>query len=205
MQADAGRVVYNNVTPKMLIQMAYKMADWGIAGGPAWLDSDRYDLAATLPSGASTEQVPLMLQSLLAERFHLETRRESRQMSVLGLTVAKGGPKLKPGSTDEQWSGGAMKGGIFKGGFQLHQLTMAGLAEVLAGRVGRPVVDVTHLAGTFDVSLKWTPDEAGAAAPSANGISIYTALEEQLGLKLESTKAPLEVLAVTRIEKPSGN
>jgi len=205
MQVDSGRVVYNNMSPKILIQIAYKAADWEIAGGPGWLESDRYDVAATLPSGSSGDQIPAMLQALLAERFHLVVRREARELPVLGLTVAKGGPKLKPGDTGEQWTGGAVKGGIFNGRLELHNIDMAGLAEALAGRTGHPVVDMTHLTGAFDVSLKWTPDNAPPGDAKADGPSLYTALGEQLGLRLESTKAPVGVIVVDHMEKPGGN
>src|SRR6201999_903907 len=105
-----------------------------------------------LPPGASPDQIPAMLQTLLAERFHLEIRHENRQLSALALTVARAGPKLKPAETGEQWSGGAMKGGILPGRLELHQLNMLGLAATLAGRVHRPVVDRTNLTGLYDVS-----------------------------------------------------
>jgi uncharacterized protein (TIGR03435 family) len=205
MQTDPGRVVYNNITVKTLIQIAWRAPSWKISGGPAWLDSESYVVAATLPAGSSQDQALPMLQTLLAERFHLVIRPETRQLAISELTVAKGGPKLKPGETGEQWAGGAMKGGIFMGRLEFHQISMADMAELLAGRIGRPVIDRTQLPGIFDISLKWTPDDTPAGDPNANGPSLYAALEEQLGLRLVSEKAPVEVLVVAGVEKPSGN
>jgi uncharacterized protein (TIGR03435 family) len=206
MKTNPARVVYNSFSLKLLIQLAYKASDWEITGGPSWLDTDHYDVEATLPPGSSQDQVPEMLQALLAERFHLVLAHETRRMAALELVTAKNGPKLKPGDTAEQWSGGTMKGGIFKGRILLHQLTMLGLAEVLSGQTGSRVIDKTHLSGIFDIDLKWTPDDV--SQPNnliATGPSLYTALEEQLGLKLTATKADLPILVVTHAEKPSEN
>jgi uncharacterized protein (TIGR03435 family) len=205
MNVDPARVAYNGLSPKTLIQLAYRTPGWKISGGPKWLDSDRYDVAATLPPRSSKDQIPAMVQALLGERFQLVIRRETRQQPVYGLTIAKGGPKLKPGDTSEQWSNGAMKGGILRGRLELHQLTMAGLAEVLSSKADRPVIDMTHLDGVFDINLRWTPDDTPGGDPQADGPSLCTALQEQLGLKLEPVRSPVEVLVVVQMEKPSGN
>ncbi len=204
MKQDPGIVIYNGVSSKNLIQLAYNAPEWKIVGGPKWLDSDIYDVSARLPSGSTKAQVPAMLQSLLAERFHPVIRRESRRLPLYSLTVAKNGPKLKSADPGEQWNEGTMRGGIFKGRLELHQLTMAGLAEVLAAKTGRPVVDNTHLEGPFDISLKWTPDDT-TGTQTADGPSIFTALEEQLGLKLVAGRESVEVLRITRMEKPTEN
>ena len=202
---DPGRVAYRSLSPKILIQLAYKSPEWKISGGPDWLDSDLYDVVATLPAGASVEQIPLMLQALLADRFHLALQRENRQITAYRLVVSKNGPKLRPGDQGDQWTEGTFKGGILPGRIELHQLTMGGLAEVLTSRAGRPVIDKTGLNGVFDISLKWTADDTASVDPNAQGPSLYTALEEQLGLKLESVKSAVEVLVVTHVEKPSEN
>jgi uncharacterized protein (TIGR03435 family) len=205
MSTDPARIAYNSFSPKILLQIAYKMPEWGIAGGPNWLDSDRYDVAAKIPPGASSDQVPVMLQALLAERFHLSIRRETRQLPVYELTIAKNGPRLKPGETGEQWAGAVMKGGILKGRIELHQLTMPGLAEVLASKTGRPVIDMTRLKGAFDISLTWTPDDTPVSGSNAGDPSLYTAIREQLGLRLDAAKASVEVIVITHIERPSEN
>jgi uncharacterized protein (TIGR03435 family) len=203
MKADPAIVAYNSLSAKIFIQLAYKAPAWGISGGPKWMDSEPYDLRATLPPGASNEQVPRMLQALLIERFKLAVRRETRQMPIYELAIAKNGPKLKPGETGEQWSNGTFKGGIFKGRLELHQFTMGALAELLGSQTGRPVIDKTNLKETYDINLKWTPEDVPAG--DGGGPSLYTAIEEQLGLKLTSAKGPVEVLVVTHIEKPSDN
>lgn len=205
MRADPGRVTYNGLSPRILIQLAYKAPQWGIAGGPAWLDSDHYDVNATLPEGSSAERVPEMMQALLVDRFHLAIRREQRRMTGYELRVAKNGPKLKPGDPDEQWNEGTMKGGIFRGRLILHQANMPMLAEFLAGQVGRPVVNRTGLAGIFDVDFKWMPDDPAAESSSASGPSLFTALDEQLGLKLEPARVDVDVLFIDHTEKPSAN
>jgi uncharacterized protein (TIGR03435 family) len=122
--ADPSRVVYNAVTAKALIQIGYKTADWGISGGPSWIDSEPFDVAATLPSGSKEGQVPAMVQALLAERFQLTTRHESKELPVYRLIVGKKGPKLKPGDTGELWKDGGFKGGILRGHIILTQCSM---------------------------------------------------------------------------------
>jgi uncharacterized protein (TIGR03435 family) len=205
MKVDAGRVTYNGFSTRMLIQLASRAPAWKIMGGPQWIDSDPYDVAAILPSAATSDQVPAMLRQLLADRFHLRTRAETRQMNGYALRIAKNGPKLKPPDMSEQWSEGAMKGGIFAGGLALHQCNMNGLAEVLSNKTGRPVINNTQLDGLFDVSLKWAPDNAVASPAAPDGPSLYTALTEQLGLKLDPIKAPVEVIVIMDIQKPSAN
>jgi uncharacterized protein (TIGR03435 family) len=169
------------------------------------MDSQPFDLAATLPPGSSSDQAPAMIQALLKERFHIEMSGETKSMSVYNLVVGSKGAKLKPGDTGEQWKEGTMKGGIFRGGLELHQLNMGGLAEVLAGQVGRPVIDRTDLKGIYDVSLRWRPEEMAGGDSLSSAPSLFTALQEQLGLKLESGKADIEVFRVTRLEKPGEN
>jgi uncharacterized protein (TIGR03435 family) len=204
-RADPARVQYAGLSLKILIQIAYKLPEWGIAGGPKWTFTDRYDVVATLPPGSTPEQTPRMLQTLLTERFHLALRQETKQMHVYDLVVAKGGSKLKPGETGEQWKDGIMKGGIFKGKITMHQVNSGGLAELLGQQTGRPVMDKTHLAGIFDVNLSWTPEDTPPSDPAANGPSLFTAVEEQLGLKLTPATAPIGILVVTIAERPSEN
>jgi uncharacterized protein (TIGR03435 family) len=204
-KADPARVQYAGLTLKVLIQIAYNAPEWGIAGGPKWMYSDPYDVAATLPPGSTAEQTPRMLQTLLAERFHLTLRHETKQMHVYDLGVAKGGPKLKPGQTGEQWHDGKMNGGIFRGKFVFHQIESSVLAGLLGKATGRPVVDKTHLTGIFDVNLSWTPEDTPPGDPAANGPSLFTAVEEQLGLKLTPANAPVEVLVIINAERPSDN
>lgn len=200
MNADPARVYYNSITAKQLVEIAYKTADWNIQGGPSWFDADDWDVAATLPAGSTQAQIPAMLQALLADRFHLGLQSASREMSVYELSAAKNGPKLKPGAASDQWNDqGVMNGGIFAGKLILHQCTMGALAQILASRAGRPVLDKTNLNGIFDVTLTWS-DKPDSTEPD-----LYTALQQQLGLKLTPAKDAVGVLLVTHIEKPSAN
>jgi len=146
-----------------------------------------------------------MMQALLADRFKLALHRDTKELPVYALTIARGGPKLSA-------SGGEFpRMRIGRGQIEAQKWTMAKFASDLARQLGRPVIDRTELAGTYDFKLEWTPDESqpGSAEPggertiSVVGPSIFTALQEQLGLRLESTKGPVEILVVDHVEKPS--
>jgi len=172
-QIDAGRVTYNNITVKSMIRIAYGIPDWKLAGEPDRADTLPYDIKGTFPAGAGADQIPDMLKSMLTERFGLVAQYQNRTASVYDLTQLKTGAKLKPAVSEDQWSSdGTMKGGIFRGQFVLHNLTMAGLAELLARQVGRPVLDQTGLSGAFDITLKWSPLETTAPTTTDEGPSI---------------------------------
>lgn len=190
------RFAIETITTKSLVAYAYDVRDFQISGGPKWFDSDEYDIVAKPQGDASNERVLAMARGLLAERFNLKLHHESKEMSVLALTVAKGGLKLHPsGSTN----GPEVRGG--KGRLIARNVTMGLLAAQLASRVlDRPVLDQTGVAGEFDINLQWTPDDRPDRGPS-----IFTALEEQLGLKLVSQKGAVDVLVVDQVEKPSAN
>jgi uncharacterized protein (TIGR03435 family) len=159
------------------------------------------------------------LRALLAERFQLTLHRETKEQSVYALVVAKGGPKLQQGQAKEATGprGPMMRmgrGELSGQGVELEMLT-----RTLSSQLGRTVIDRTGLKGNFDFKLTWTPDPgqsagppgglpAGADAPpppDPNGPSVFTALQEQLGLRLESQKGPVEMLVIDRVEKPSEN
>jgi len=143
---------------------------------------------------------------MLTERFGFVAQLQTKVANVYALVPVKGGPRLKAAVSKDQWrAGGVMNGGIFRGRIVLHNLTMAGLAEALARQVGRPVVDQTGLSGAFDINLKWTPIEAAPPAPADNGPSIFTAVQEQLGLRLQTAKAPIELLVIKNVNRPSDN
>jgi uncharacterized protein (TIGR03435 family) len=153
-----------------------------------------------------------MIQKLMADRFGLSFHRETRELSAYALTVANGGPKMRERKDGD---GGPGYSQYFSGPrLPAQKTSMAQLAMGLQGLVlDRPVLDRTGLSGAYDFDLSWTPDElqfsgrggTGLYVGDPNGPSIYTALEEQLGLKLSSVKAPVEVLLVDRVEKPSEN
>ena len=167
-----------------------------MSGGPSWVGSEEYDIVAKPQGETSNEKILAMARDLLAERFNLTLHHESREMPVLALAVAKGGPRLQPSVGA---GGPEIRGG--RGRLVARQVTMGLLAAQLAGRVlGRVVLDRTGIAGKFDVNLEWTPDENPDLGPS-----IFTALQEQLGLKLEPQKGVVDILVIDHVERPSAN
>ena len=214
-----GRLSAKAATLKQLIASAYRLRAQQIVGGPSWIDSERYDIEATAGSPVGWDTgLRQMLQTLLADRFQLRVHMESRELPVYEMTIAKGGPKLKKMEGEctplpNGFCGGyATRIGLITG----QKASMAQLAETLWGILDRPVLDKTGLDGLFDdVKLEWAPDETqyqswGAEAykrpvSDASGASLFSAMEEQLGLKLTSAKGPVEVLRIEHAEKPTEN
>jgi len=203
-----------NLALRELIQFAYDMPDSQILGGPAWLDSIMFDIDAksdpavdaqlrALPTEQARYQKQLMVQALLADRFGLKVHQETQQLPIYALVIAKDGPRFKP----SQINGTT----IDTGRARLHVAgsddTIGILARELAQVLGRVVLNQTGLSGRYDLSLRWTPDDAAASASSSPDIppDIFTAIQEQLGLKLQSTKGPVPVLVIDSVEKPSPN
>ncbi|MGD0628281.1 MAG: TIGR03435 family protein [Terracidiphilus sp.] len=210
-----------NVPMNMLLQFAFGLPETRILGGPGWLNSIKFDVEAKADSAANDRMRALsssegkvikqkMVRALLAERFKLISHVETRELPVYALVVAKGGPKLQDsksnGLTIDSWNSKIeLRGG---------NNTIDLLAEELAKKVGRVVVDKTGIQGRYDITLTWSPDDGvnsgfggtAGSAPAANaGSSIFTALQEQLGLKLESQKGPVQVLVIDSIDMPSAN
>jgi uncharacterized protein (TIGR03435 family) len=217
-----GRYIVTNATLKMMIGEAFDVRDFQISGGPKWLGSDRFTIeakpkdATPIPAGAAgVNRLRPMLQSLLEERFKLALHRETRLEQVYELRAAKGGPKLKESAGPD--SNGTE--GIFgrgRGDLKATDAPIAMLANILSQRLARSVIDKTHLSGKYDFALDYTPDPGEGAAfgplpadalrpADPNGPSIFTVLQEQLGLRLESTKGPVEVLVIDHAEKPDAN
>jgi uncharacterized protein (TIGR03435 family) len=199
---EGGRLRITNEPVKLLIRVAFQLQNSQIVGGPSWLDTDRYDIEAKTgrPERITPGQLSPLMQNLLAERFHLRFHRETREMAVGALMVAKGGPRLKAKVEGE---GAAMN---TSGGPGTSQLIATGVSmELLAGyvanRLGRVVVDRTGLSDSYDFTLDWSPDPP----PDSKAPTLITALQEQLGLRLERQKAPVEVLVIDGIERPSQN
>jgi uncharacterized protein (TIGR03435 family) len=217
-----GRFAATNLTLRALIQIAYDVPSIMISGGSSLLDSGTFDVdAKALDSASQAPQLKRMLQTLLADRFNLGLRRESKELQVYTLVVAKNGPKLQKAKDSECPDVielyALVRGTlchVLVGGPQVgwtgRTIGMQDLADALTLRVGRPVVDKTEIKGTFDIKTSvWSlgaadPDGARQAADS-NSPSLFTVLEEQLGLKLESRRAPVEILVVEHAEKPSAN
>ncbi len=213
-----------------LIRMAYGLEDNQVVGGEKWVDSDQYEVHAKMDEAtieamknATREQKTQILQktmqALLADRFKLKTHRETRQLPVYELVLAKGGSKLqeaKEGDTyangikgpDGKSSAGTMRMG--PGELTGQALPIKSLVGLLSDRTGRHVIDKTGLTGKYDFTLKWQEGDGPASDEPANGAdaagpSLFTALQEQLGLKLEAQKAPVEVLVVDHAEKPTAD
>jgi len=195
-----GMLAMRNVTLQDCIREAYGVTDSQIAGGK-WLSPDRYDIIAKIRPGVSRTQYPAMLEALLAERFKLAIHRGEKEMPVYLLVVAKSGPKIQAVEAGDN-------GGISShpGYMSAQAITMSRLATFLSSeraQLGHTVVDHTGLSGNFTFELEWTPDDKQEA--STLGPSITAALQEQLGLKLETGKAPLPILVIDHAEKPTGN
>lgn len=198
-----GRYLATGLTLKMLIANAYSVPDFLISGGPSWRDADKYNIEAKVgsplpPWPDSNKQLSLMFQSLLEDRFKLALHRETREEPVYDLVVARSGAKLKMASADER-TGFEMTTG------RIHSMAvpLEYLATNLGYLVGRQVIDKTGLTGKYSYTVTYTPEDAAPA--DADGPSIFTAVQEQLGLKLESTKGRVELLMIDHVEKPSAN
>lgn len=228
-----------NVSLRMLIQHAYGIEEQQLAGAPSWLDSERYDVNAKMDPSVADQLRKLdpeegrtarqkMLQSLLADRLKLVIHRDSKELPIYALAVAKNGPKLqeaKPGDTYPngiKGPNGVGAAGMMRMGYG--ELTAQGVPIIsmvrsLTMQLHRTVIDQTGLTGKYDFSLHWTPDDgalsvkdgagslpAGSSAASdSSGPSIFTAIQEQLGLKLESKKGPVEIVVIDHVERPSPN
>jgi uncharacterized protein (TIGR03435 family) len=184
---------------QLLIQVAYRLKDYQIAAGPSWTREDRFDIEARAPEGMkfTPDQRNLMLQALLADRFALRVHLEKRELPALALTVTRNGAKMTPASGNHPDEPQLTLG---RGFLKATGITAEGLADALSMNSDRQIVDKTGLSGKYDVTLKWSPDIRDPA-----GVPLVTALQEQLGLRLESMKAPVDVLVIDSAEKPSAN
>jgi uncharacterized protein (TIGR03435 family) len=209
-----GRFTATGVTLKRLIQRGYEVQDFQIDGGPKWVNSERYDVVAKAGENLGLDpQIDSLIQALLADRFQLKFHRETREMLTYSLTADKSGPKLHANTTapGPRWS---LERGLLTG----QRIPMSMFAsDMLTKALGSVVVDHTGLAGNFDLELKWIPDEARSAVPRIDkdsdsassrdipGPSIFAAIRDQLGLKLEAHKGPVEVLVIDGAERPTEN
>ncbi|HVW10798.1 MAG TPA: TIGR03435 family protein [Bryobacteraceae bacterium] len=195
--SDPGRLTMQNVTVKRCIMRAYEVPDLQITGGPKWMDETRYDIEARADHPAGYAELNQMLQSLLAERFHLALHRETRSLQGYAIVVAKDGLKMKPSAPGTRGHTNDGPGSVVSTATSISRLALK-----LSVLLGVPVVDQTGVSGSFDFTLHWIP--YGAADPMA-GPSLFTAIQEQLGLRLEARKVPVDMLVVDRAEPPSGN
>lgn len=216
-----GGIRSQNTAVMMLLTFAYDLRDYQFVGVPGWVRSDRYDISFTpdKPEGApapgmSRQQLEGMfnrnrqrMQAVLRDRFNLVLRAETREQPIYALAVARNGPKLTP-TTDPN----AMHLSMSRGKITATAVDLKMVADSLAGLTGRFVANETGLSGSYDFTLEWTPDAFPQAKQPGEpveineaGPSMFTALTEQLGLKLESKKGPVPVFVIERITKPTEN
>ena len=206
-QWPGGGLLAENATLRMLVQNAYQIRPHQLIGGPEWINTEHFDVEAKA-DGANPEQVRLMLRTLLAERFHLAVHRENRQERMYALVVAKGGPKFHESKADTSQMTGTGPGTL-----QAEKIPMTMFAHRLELMLERSVADETGLTGEYDFELKWLPERLAARPPGdettgsddPSGPSIFSALQEQLGLKLETRRGPVEVIVIDGVEKLTEN
>jgi len=194
-----GRFKMSNATLELLICIAYGVEDSQIVDAPGWLSSQRYEVDARPEDGVSLsqEEVKPRLQKLLVERFKLATHTQMHEVAGYALVVAKGGPKLKPASSDEKTGGFMTPNRLWNPNADMEML-----AAMLARPVHRPVIDQTAIQGSFDIDLSYAP-EGSTDSPLP---SIFTALQEKMGLRLENHKVPQQTLVIEHVERvPAGN
>ena len=212
--SPGGLLRATNMPLRELLQMAYDLRPGMLAGAPKWVDSERYDIEAKMaePPAPGPDGLRPYMQSLLEKRFQLKSHRETREMQTYALVQAKGGHKLKE-------SDPAARGPMIRNGndqLTLNKCNMDQLGLQLSRAVGAPVANQTGLTGQYDMELKFTPERpagpgggsgegSGPGAPGGDAPSIFVAVQEQLGLKLESKKGPVSMFIIDKIEKPEEN
>jgi uncharacterized protein (TIGR03435 family) len=212
-----------NATLKYIVSSAYNVKDDAIVGGPAWIGANHYDIDAKVTPGTDAPPPKLtgaqrrqMIQSLLADRFKLIVHDETKDAPIYELQIAKSGSKLPESTPNDGFAKGiiGIDGNPVPIGYLMplglgrrfgQAVTIASLAESLSHELKRPVVDKTGLTGKYDLSLEWTPDNTPDDSPLASGPSLFTAVQEQLGLKLTSTHGPVKTLVIDHVEPPSPN
>lgn len=210
-----GRWRATNVPLQLLLQIAYELKPGQMTGAPGWINNERYDIDAKLdetlgPNPKPGEMQPY-LQSLLEKRFQLKFHRETKEMQVYALVVAKGGPKMKLADPAER--GPSIRMGM--GQLTMAKVDMDQFVRELSRQVGRPVLNQTELTGQYTMELTFAPEGGGGhgdgppgergPAPGGEGPTVFTAVQEQLGLRLDSKKAPVQMFVVDRIERPEAN
>lgn len=214
-----GRVLLINQSVRQLIYNSYSVQEHQVIGGSDWLRTVRFDVEATAEGAPSQSQMLPMIRTLLADRFHLVMHTESRQLPIYRLVVARGdrrlGSRLRPSVCEWAWRGpgpnirgvcgnSGGRGSMISQGINMRNLA-AQLGRPDRGGLDRPVVNETGLDGTFDLELTWSPDAPPGTSQPPDAVSIFTALEEQLGLKLLPAMGPVDVMVIDRVSRPTEN
>lgn len=218
---SAHRFEVRNYTANGLIAAAFDLNPRAISGGPAWSGSDRYEIMAVAPGDQrpTYDEQMAMLRKLMAERFNLAFHREKKEFSIYEITVAKGGPKFMASSSPFDEASNvtstlypAASGGIDHALMPAHNVTMQEFASLLQRAIlDRPVVDKTGLSGRYDFDLEWTPDDSQFGGQLPTGVpdtdrpGLFIAVQQQLGLRIEATRGPVEALVIDRLDRPSAN
>src|SRR5665213_1540002 len=211
-----------NISLKQMLVNAYDVKEYLISGLTGWANSDRFDINAKILDmdadalkKLTDKQREAMLQQLLADRFQLKVHVQTEVQPIYEMVVAKGGAKITavaPVGPDPEADKNKEFKGMGRGSMRVnntaltaHDVPLDSLAYTLSGRLSRTVVDKTGLKGKYDLTLTWSPDDGSTAASDSSAPSLFTALQEQLGLKLQPAKGPVETLVVDHIEMPSEN
>ena len=209
-----------NVPVRFLITMAYMLKDTQLTGLPGWADSEKYDLQTKTDGPVHEDQIYVMMRSLLTDRFGLQAHWVTKRQSVYALSIARGGSRLQPSK-----EGGCVVAGknnspsppgdkppdycgtyFWRGGqIDGHRITISQLLVALGSQLDYPLIDRTGLKGAYDIHFTFNPDESVNDGADNTGASIFTSLQEQLGLRLQSSKGPVKVLVIDHIERPSEN
>jgi uncharacterized protein (TIGR03435 family) len=195
---DSGRVTFRNVTVWNLLRQAYGWRDSQITGGPPWIKSDGFDVQAVPGAPAERARALEMLRTLLEDRFHVRWHEETREMPSYALKVEASGAKLPPARD------GAAR--MQMGNMNAPKLPMDAFCQILEFEIGRPVVNQTGLTGPYAIELHYARDTAGGTAVTDTSLpSLFTAVREQLGLRLESARLPVKMFVIDDAQRPSEN
>jgi uncharacterized protein (TIGR03435 family) len=204
-----GTLTVSNYTLKRLIMDSYRIKSYQLYGGPPWIDADHYDIVGKAAGKANIGEMVKMMIPMMADRFQLKIHRETKELPAYALGIAKGGPKMKP-ATETGKSFGIYPGAMTE--IKSFRLDMRFFADILSGQLDRPVINETGLTGEFQFTLRYVTDDTRPVQPGdtetpadPNGASIYAAVQEQLGLRLEPRKSPMEVIVIDHAEKPTAN
>ncbi len=221
-----GRILANNLAVRTLVSFAYQVQEYQVVGGPAWLDGERFDIVArpegSLPAapanpGGPPTQIQLMVRRLLSERFSLAVHAETREIPTYQLVLARAdgrlGPQIRPSNVECVPVSAALPSGQRRCGFQLApgsitavSRTPSQLAGVLTQFVQRPVMDQTGLSGSFDLEMTWTPEALVSTqdlGPLVEQGSLFSAIQEQLGFRLQGRRQTAPVVVVDSVSRPS--
>ena len=215
-----GNFTATGVVVKLLIMQAYSVSEAQIVGAPDWTEKDHFDIRAQaegVEKQLTAAEANPMLRALLEDRFGLEVHRETQRRPIFGLVQVPSGAKLKPAAELPAGATGGLRGSVGFGSFTGVHVPLMRLTQMLSTALGRPIVDQTGLTGDFDFQVAFdknsVPDPGlpglrrspPEVAPEPNGPSLFTALQEQLGLKLETQTGPVEVLVIDHVAQPSEN